>query len=240
MEDPVLSITLPRLAIAFLPAIVVVGILARWKLNFRTAIYGLARMLLQLILIGYVLTFIFQTESGWIVLGVLAVMATVACWISLRPLQHTNARLYRSALIAILCSAVPILFLITAFVLRLDPWFLPRYMVPLAGMVFAGAMNAVSLAAERYESEFRADRPGEEALRTSLQAALIPSINSLFAVGLVSLPGMMTGQILAGISPLVAVRYQIVIMCVLFGGSGIAAAIYLMLARKRGEASVAA
>ena len=94
-------------------------------------------------------------------------------------------------------------------------------------------MNSVSLAAERLESECRSNQPYELARQRAFQAALIPIINSLFAVGLVSLPGMMTGQILAGASPLLAARYPILVMCMLFGASGISAAAYLMPTRSR-------
>ena len=92
-------------------------------------------------------------------------------------------------------------------------------------------MNAVSLAAERFQAESNRGVDYEEARRTALQAALIPMINSLFAVGLVALPGMMTGQILSGVSPLIAAEYQIVVMTMLFGATGISAAIYLYLQR---------
>ena len=68
-----------------------------------------------------------------------------------------------------------------------------------------------------------------EARNRALNASLIPAINSLFAVGLVSFPGMMTGQILSGVEPLVAARYQIMVMCMIFGSAGIAAACYLFL-----------
>ena len=95
-------------------------------------------------------------------------------------------------------------------------------------MIFANAMNTVSLAAERYESE-REVHDYIEARHTALRAAMIPLINSLFAVGLVALPGMMTGQILSGVSPLVAARYQIVVMCMIFGSAGISAVCYLVL-----------
>jgi putative ABC transport system permease protein len=71
-----------------------------------------------------------------------------------------------------------------------------------------------------------------------LQAALIPITNSLFAVGLVALPGMMTGQILSGISPLVAAKYQIVVMTMLFGTSGISAALYMVLANRSRQQGV--
>jgi putative ABC transport system permease protein len=233
MENPVLSISLPRLAVAFIPAFVVLAIMFRWTSGSRTAIHAMLRMLVQLVLIGYVLTFIFGTDHGVVVVGVLLVMMSAACWISLRPLRRKNARLFRNALTAIAVGGVPTLALVTGLVLRLDPWFLPRYMIPLAGMIFAGSMNSVSLAAERFEAETAAGQSYEFAKRLAFQAALIPVINSLFAVGLVSLPGMMTGQILAGSSPLVAARYQIVVMCMLFGATGVSAAVYLALTGSR-------
>ena len=90
-------------------------------------------------------------------------------------------------------------------------------------------MNTVSLAAERFESEFKRGESYIGARRTALDATLIPQINSLFAVGLVALPGMMTGQILSGVDPNVAVRYQIMVMWMVFGSGGIAAVIYLVL-----------
>ena len=231
MEDPVLTISLPRLAIAFVPALLAVGIMSWWSLGSRTGIYALTRMLLQLAIIGYLLTYIFGTNNSLIVVCVLIVMLAAACWISLRPLQRKDTGLYANAFAAIAVGGILTLFLITGLVLELEPWFLPRYMIPLAGMIFASSMNAVSLAAERLESESVSGVPYEAARQASLKAALIPVINSLFAVGLVSLPGMMTGQILAGASPLLAARYQIVVMCMLFGASGISAALYLTLAR---------
>jgi len=89
--------------------------------------------------------------------------------------------------------------------------------MPIAGMVYANSMNSISIAAERFEQE----------IKISLKTSLIPKINSFLAVGLVSLLGMMTGQILSGIDPLVAVRYQIVIMAMIFGSAGISVILYL-------------
>jgi putative ABC transport system permease protein len=94
-------------------------------------------------------------------------------------------------------------------------------------MIFAQSMTAISLAGERYFSELDRDQPYTTARGIALKAALIPITNSLFAVGLVSLPGMMTGQILAGVDPLIAARYQIMVMAMLFGSAGISAACYL-------------
>ena len=115
----------------------------------------------------------------------------------------------------------------TQGVLSLKPWYSPSYMIPLGGMIFANCMNSISLAAERLESELKQGHPYEKAKVIALRTSLIPITNMLLAVGLVSLPGMMTGQILAGVSPLIAVRYQIMVMCMIFGSSGISAAVFL-------------
>ena len=98
-------------------------------------------------------------------------------------------------------------------------------------MIFANSMNTVSLSAERFVAETKRAVPYREARRTAMEAAMIPQINALLAVGLVSLPGMMTGQILSGVDPLIAVRYQIMVMCMIFGSAGTATAIYLTLLR---------
>jgi putative ABC transport system permease protein len=96
-------------------------------------------------------------------------------------------------------------------------------------MIFANTMNTVSLAAERFEAERERGLEHRDARRVALEAALIPQVNALLAVGLVSLPGMMTGQILSGVEPLVAVRYQIMVMCMTFGAAGMGAVLYLIL-----------
>jgi len=217
----------------FVPALVVIVILFRWALDARIAIYALARMLIQLLLIGYVLTYIFRAEHFGIIVTVLVVMLLAASWIALRPLRSRNTGIYLKALAAILVGGVPVLLLVTQVVLAVEPWFLPRYVVPLAGMIFASSMNTLSLAAERLQAELDRGQSYINARNAALQAALIPVINTLFAVGLVSLPGMMTGQILSGVSPLVAVKYQIVVMCMIFGASGISATTYLVLVKSR-------
>jgi putative ABC transport system permease protein len=219
------------LAWVFIPVVIVLIILLRWALDAKVAVYAIVRMLIQLLLIGYVLTYIFRTEQSLIIVAVLAVMLLAASWIALRPLQSRNRGVYFKALAAIFIGGVPVLLLVTQLVLEIEPWFLPRYMVPLAGMIFASSMNTLSLAAERLQSELDRGEGYGEARKIALNTAMIPVINSLFAVGLVSLPGMMTGQILSGVSPLVAVKYQVVVMCMIFGAAGISAATYLLLAK---------
>lgn len=225
------TIPAANLAIVLIPATLVVIILWRWSAGAPASIYALARMIIQLCLIGYVLTYIFATESSNLVLLVLTVMLSVSSWIALRPLPERRNQLFFKALLATFLVNASLLALITQVVLNTKPWFAPSTVIPLAGMVFAVGMNAISLFAERYFSEL-SDSSELEARNTAYQATLIPTINALFAVGLVSLPGMMTGQILSGISPLIAVRYQIMIMLMLFASSGLTAAVFYQFIRK--------
>ena len=232
LDDVLTAISFKGLAIAVLPVVVVIGIMFRWSAGGRTAIYATLRMLIQLLLIGYVLIYILESDQPAFIFAVLVMMLCVASWIAIRPLRNKQPQIYLNSLCAISVSGALILALVSQVVIGVDPWFNPRYVVPLAGMIFAGAMNAVSLAAERLQSESDRGTPYVEARRIALQASLIPITNSLFAVGLVALPGMMTGQILSGVSPLVAAKYQIVVMTMLFGVSGTSAALYLALANR--------
>ena len=232
MDTAVSAIPVQGLVLAFVPAVIVIGIIFRWGAGAQTAVYATLRMLAQLLLIGYVLVQIFEADHPGIIIAVLLFMLVVASWIAIRPLQNKQPHSYFNALAAISVGGILTLALVSQAVLSVEPWFSPRFVVPLAGMIFAGSMNTVSLAAERMQAERDRGTPYIEARRIALQAALIPVVNSLFAVGLVSLPGMMTGQILSGISPLVAAKYQIVVMTMLFGASGISAALYLVLANR--------
>jgi len=229
--SPIELIPFSKLALAFLPVVVVLIILWKWKTGVKNSIYAVIRMVIQLLLIGYALTFIFGVQNSWMVLGVLSVMLLSASWISLRTIEMKRTHLFSKSFIAILIGGGSILIIITQGVLALQPWHLAHYMISLAGMIFANAMNSISLAGERLQSEMNRNESYEKARLTALQASLIPITNSLFAVGLVSLPGMMTGQILSGISPLIAVRYQIMVMCMMFGSAGISSAIFLYLVR---------
>jgi len=226
------TIPVANLALVLIPALLVVGILWRWSAGASTSIYALGRMVIQLCLIGFVLTFIFQTENSLLVLSVLAIMLTVSSWIALRTVTSKRGSLYFRALTATFIVNGCLLVLITQSVLRVEPWFSPSIVIPLAGMTFAVGMNAISLFTERYYSELEQHNDAT-ARNAAYQATLIPTINSLLAVGLVSLPGMMTGQILSGVSPLIAVRYQIMIMLMLFASSGLTSALFYQLIRKQ-------
>lgn len=219
------------LVVAAIPALLVLVVLWRWRADAVQGVIALARMVAQLLLVGYVLVYIFDADTPWVVLTVLGVMVVAASWIALRTVPALRGALYGSAFFSVLTGGGLTLALVTQGVLGLEPWYEPRFVVPLAGMIFAASMNSVSISAERLFAELERDVAHEDARRIALQAGLIPIVNTLLAVGLVSLPGFMTGQILSGVSPLVAVRYQVMVMCMIFGASGLSAALFLTLAR---------
>jgi putative ABC transport system permease protein len=229
MDAAVQAISWQGLVFAAIPAGLAITVLWRWSAGAGTAMYANARMLAQLLLIGYVLVYIFEAGEPTVVLVVLGVMLLVASWISIRPLAAASGRVYWRALVAITAPGLFTLALVSQVVIAVEPWFSPRYLVPLAGMIFSSAMNTVSLVGERARAEAARGLCFAETRRIAVQAALIPIMNSLFAVGLVALPGMMTGQILSGVSPLIAAKYQIVVMLMLFGVSGLSAAVFVML-----------
>lgn len=229
------TIALIDLLFAFLPVVGVIIMLHLWTQNVKEALYGFARMLLQLSVIGYFLIYLFAAESGFVIASVLAVMMLVAGWIALRTSTIDFKKAFPLALFSIFIGGGGTLMIISQGVLVLDPWFEARFIIPLAGMIFAASMNSISLAGERLGAELARGDEYRDARNIAFRASLIPITNSLFAVGLVSLPGMMTGQILSGVSPLVAARYQIMVMCMMYASAGLSAACYLVLIRRHYE-----
>lgn len=215
-----------------IPVVLVCGIYISWQGKPSEILIAATRMAVQLVAVGYVLVSIFENPSPWISLVIVSLMMVIAAWISIRPVREHDGILL-PAIIALGSSVFLHLFISIIFVLNAESWFQPQLLIPLAGMYFANTMNAISLAAERYHSELKNGQSTEQARLTAFHAAMIPQVNSLLAVGLVALPGMMTGQILSGVSPLVAVRYQIMIMTMVLGTSGLGAALMLWLMTRK-------
>jgi len=224
-----------NLLLALLPLLIVCFIYFRWSLKAGTLVYATLRMLFQLVLIGFLLTLIFEKSNAVVVCLILAFMLAAAGWIALRTVEVQRKVLYFRALLALVIGCVSTLVLIIGGVIQLKPWHEPTYIIPLAGMIFANAMNSVSLAAERFHHDREKGMPYPEARSAAFQTSLIPITNTFFAVGLVALPGMMTGQILAGVPPLIAIRYQIMVMAMLMSAAGISSAVYLRLMKPTKE-----
>lgn len=239
------------LATAAALLLIVLALSAWQRLDLgRQVVVGAIRATVQLVLIGHVLLWIFAVDSPLLVLAMLVVMSAVAA-ITATHRQNVSSRERRTLApilgLAIICGAVFTLIYVSVAVVHVTPWYSARYLIPLFGMIVANAMNGAAIAAERLQSEMDARR-GEieaflalgstparacaEATRKALAAAMIPAVNALAIVGIVSLPGMMTGQILAGASPALAVRYQLVVVFMLTAATAITAATTVLLYRR--------
>lgn len=232
MDNGVIPISLWGIFLSLLPLVLVGWIYHRTNRGGGLIFYATARMLVQLFVMGFVLIFIFRIESAWMMVPVLGFVLSISAWISLRPLQHRTRRRYGRIFGSIGLACGGMLFYVLGLVVNAEPLYQPRYFIPLAGMIFANAMTAISLAGERFDEERGRGVADEKAFAAAFKTALIPQVNAFLAVGLVSLPGMMTGQIIAGVEPLEAIRYQIVVMAMIFGSAGLAVALFLYWDKK--------
>jgi putative ABC transport system permease protein len=213
----------------------------------RDLVVGAVRAVIQLILVGYALVYIFALDRWYLVVAALLLMVLVATKTAVdRQAKPSRALLGITGVAMLLGSGLTLLYVGTV-VVRVDPWYNPRYLIPLFGMIAGNAMNAAALALERLSGEMEsrradieaylalgatAERASREPVRRALAASMIPTINGLMVVGIVSLPGMMTGQIIAGSSPLLAVRYQIVVMFMLASSVAVTAAVATLWYRR--------
>jgi putative ABC transport system permease protein len=244
------SIPFWRLAIAVLlvGVAIVLSRLSRLELEKDLGL-GAVRAAVQLIAIGYALRILFASEHPALVFAVLALMWVVAAWTSSRRVKHgpPSRVLFPYALGAIGASALVALLPVFLLVVPPKPWFEARYVIPIGGMMLSSAMNVVAQVFERLFASSRAEAATleqylalgatpEQALapyvKAALRSALIPTINGLVTVGLVSLPGMMTGQILSGTAPEQAVRYQLVVMYQLVAVAAVAGVLASSFARR--------
>lgn len=247
---PPLDVGWTRLALAAALVLVAIAISLWQRLGLaRGFAIGAVRAAVQLMLVGYVLLYLFAVRRWYLVMLALLVMLLAATVTATgRGARGAGGRgLVIISGTAMLVGAGLTLAYVDLVVVRVEPWYDPQYLIPLFGMIVGNSMNGASLAAERLASEIEARRSeietllalgasparaSREAVRRALIAALIPAVNGLMVVGLVALPGMMTGQILAGASPLLAVRYQIVVAFMLAGAVAMTAAIVTLWYRR--------
>lgn len=206
-------------------------VLQRERLGLvKDLLWGSVRAFVQLSAVGLALKWIFAAQNPLPVAGFFLLIIAAA---TITAGRRQKPRLPQSHLLlagAILIGVAPVLAIAILLIVRPEPFWQGQYLLPLAGMTTAGSMNAANLTLDRLASEMKSKQHEIEAvlalglgpqtavrtlIRRVAQAALIPTMNALLAVGIVQLPGMMSGQILAGVPPVAAVRYQIVIMFML-------------------------
>lgn len=237
------------LAWASLPVMAVVGMLAAQRLGqSRSMIVGLARMIGQLLLLGMVLEAAFTIDHPWVVGVSAVVMLSASAQAVGARLSRPSASLRVEATAAMALGAGLAVALSTRLALGVSPWYEPSVVIPLTGMILGNSINGVALAAERFDAELRSNsdlierrlalgatgrQASAPAFRAAVAAGLTPTINGMMVAGLVAIPGMMTGQLLAGAAPSTAFRYQILIYLAVGGSVGLAVLSLLDLRSRR-------
>jgi len=246
MGSSYIPISYGQLALAALLILINIALSFILRLGLEQQLWiASLRMVVQLLLIGYVLQWLFTLHNpGWI-LSVALAMTVIAGLASVNRTRRRFRGIYWNSFVSILASSLLVTGLAVGGIIRVDPWYEPQYLIPLLGMVLGNTLTGISLALDRFMEDLASHRERVEALLTvgathwesahetvkeALRAGMIPTINSMMVTGLVSLPGMMTGQILAGANPTDAVRYQIVIMFMIVSGTALGTLGVVMLA----------
>lgn len=237
MEPSYIQISNGQLALA--AGLILINIVLSVVLQLgleRRLLIASARMVIQLLLVGYVLEWVFTLRNPLWVLMVALVMTVLAGTSAVGRTRRRFSSIYWNSFLSILVSSFLITSLAVSGIIRVEPWYDPQYLIPLLGMVLGNALTGVSLALDCFTEDLATAREPIEALlalgatrweaahkpiQKALRTGMIPTINSMLVMGLVSLPGMMTGQILAGAHPFDAVRYQIVIIFMIAAGTAL-------------------
>lgn len=210
--------------------------------------WGTVRTISQLFLMGIVLRYIFAFDQWYLVVAVFALMIFFASHIAKGRVKPATTPIFLPVFLSMLLSYMLVTFFVVAVIVKVRPWYTATYFIPIGGMIIGNSISAVALSLERLFGELNKRRDeillyfclgatyqqaSADMFRSAIRAGMIPSITSMMGVGIVWLPGMMTGQILAGADPLIAVKYQIMVMLMLVGSTATASVLVIWWVRKR-------
>jgi putative ABC transport system permease protein len=206
------------------------------------------RMTIQLILTGYILVYLFERPNPIYTIVIIIAMEIFAINnIMKRIKQKLSADLKKAIAISMICGTTLSLFFFILIVVNVSPWYDPRYFIPIAGMLVGNSMTGISLGVTRLVDGMHTQRSivegalmlgatpkmaSKQIVNNAFDSAILPTINSMVGMGIVFLPGMMTGQILSGTSPVTAIEYQIAIMLGILGSVALTVIIFVQLGYK--------
>jgi len=203
---------------------------------------------IQLLLVGLVLEWVFGLDCWYIVLGLMLLMTVLGGIVTIHRVHFRYPGIWLSSLVSIWASSWIMAAVALFVIVPVRPWYSPQYAIPLLGMILGNTLNGISLGLDRLGGELSTKRGQVETLlalgatrweaarqpvQQAVRTGMIPLINSMMVVGIVSLPGMMTGQLLAGVNPLQAVKYQIVIMFLIASGTALGTVGVVLLSYRR-------
>ncbi|MEN8264727.1 MAG: iron export ABC transporter permease subunit FetB [Nitrospirota bacterium] len=224
----------------------VCSICLRLKLE-KDLLIGTIRTFIQLFLLGYVLKYVFALNNPLFIFFLFSLMIYFAASIISGRVKEKKVPYFLPVLASMFLSYVIINSIVMTVVIQVEPWYYPVYFIPIGGMIIGNSMNALAISINIWFDTLKKERdrielylslgatPVESTsdnFKNAIKSGMIPSINALMSVGVVSIPGMMTGQILAGVDPLIAIKYQIVIMLLLVGSTTISTVFALHIVRR--------
>lgn len=224
----VIDLNIPKMAIAIGMIAIATSFSVWQKLDIaKNLIIATFRSIIQLIVVGFLLDAVFEIKQPVVILFIIFLMSLMAAREAKNRVREKVPYVLPIMWISVIVGTLAILAYTTFLVIQPDTWYSPQYLIPLAGMILGNSMNGAAIAAERFtqdlvkrsrdiETHLCLGATPQQAISNyqtdAIRAAMIPTINVMMVAGVVSLPGMMTGQILSGTSPLLAVRYQLVIL----------------------------
>jgi putative ABC transport system permease protein len=225
----------------------VLSVLFRLRLEKQLAVAS-ARTIIQLLLVGYVLKYVFALQSLLLIFGLALLMVGIASRAATGRSAYTYKGIFAHSFLSLAASGFLTTYVVTAAIIQVHPWYRPQYLVPLLGMILGNSLTSISITLDGLLSDVVLRRPEIEMelshgasaweaahgpLQSAVRRGMMPTINSMLVVGIVSLPGMMTGQILAGSNPLQAVKYQIVVMFMLAAATALGCILFVLLAYRQ-------
>lgn len=246
MNNTVMDLSILQLSLAYIFVLIMLIIFkSRGIKREKQILIASTRMTIQLTIMGYILMFVFGNPSWWLTSLMIVIMISFAIYNSIKRVKIKMSKELK--VIIAFSMAFGALLTATFFiivVLNVRPWFNPQYFIPISGMIVGNSMTGIALGANKLCSDFEEKRVEIEnslmlgaspvtatrgIVNNAFDTAILPTMNNMLTMGIVSLPGMMTGQILSGTFPLTAIKYQIGILLAILGSTAVATVLFVTL-----------
>lgn len=249
MNNTVMDLTVLQLSISYIFVLILLVIFkSRGIRREKQILIATTRMTVQLTVMGYVLMYVFKNPSWWLTSLMILLMITAAvinAFKRVKTVMSTQLKMITGLSLILGALATAAFFIVV--VLGVRPWFNPQYFIPISGMIVGNSMTGISLGANKLCSDMQDKRPiienslmlgatpvraVREIVNDAFDSAILPTMSNMLTMGIVSLPGMMTGQILSGTFPITAIKYQIGIMLAILGSTALCVMLFVTLGYK--------
>jgi len=247
--DNVIHLQLWQMIAAYIFVIILLFIVRRKGIpREKEIILSTVRMTIQLILTGYILVYLFENSHPFFTVFIIVIMEAFAVFTIFKRVKvQLSTEIKKIIAFSMIVGTISSLLYFLLVVVRLSPWYDPRYFIPIAGMLIGNSMTGISLGVTRLVDGMKTQKhlieaalmlgatpktAAKQIVDNAFDSAILPTVNSMVGMGIVFLPGMMTGQILSGTSPVTAIEYQIAIMLGILGSVALSVILFVLLGYK--------